>query len=150
MRGNEIIVSSEPLGKFQEGRVLAALLPGTVVELAPGSTPDEYQWQAATRASGAVGMVAVLLPDQLQGKLATDAYVSGTRCFVYVPAPGDELNMLLAGVGTHTVGEQLMVQTGTGMLITNAAGASVPFTCLEAYTVALTAPALTHCKYNGQ
>src|SRR4051794_2489426 len=100
MRGTEIVVSSEPQGHFAEGIIGAALKPGICCEITPavamvGGRPT---WRARTSADGAIGPVVILVNDYLQGKLATDAYVSGTRGFLYWPQAGEEFNMLLGDV----------------------------------------------------
>jgi hypothetical protein len=44
------------------------------------------------------GPFYVLREDYLQGKTVDDAYAAGDRCFLYVPKPGDELNLLLLNI----------------------------------------------------
>ena len=156
-RGTEIIVSGYPRGVFMEGYVNAALKPGTVcqIDVSEGMGDDgRFDWEAYnTSADGEQRMIAVLLPDRLKGKLETDAYVSGDRCFLYVPCAGEELNMLLgdvAGTGDdHTFGEILMVDDGTGKLVaTTGSPESEPFMLLEAVTDPV-ADTLAHCIYTG-
>lgn len=161
-KGNEIIVSPSPRGVFWEGYVNAALKPGTCVQidvsegLGNDGRPD---WEAYNTTYDAERrMVAVLLPDHLKGKTATDAYVSGDRCFVYVPAPGEELNMLIANLaGTaddHSFGDFFVINDGDGLLVSatetggSAAVESEPFQLLEDITDP-TADTLAHCIYTG-
>ncbi len=154
-KGNEIIVSAQPKGVFLEGTVSGTPKPGTVMEVsavATNGTKTFRVYQPGT--DGDRRPIYVLLPDHLQGKLATDAYVSGDRCFVYCPVMGEELNMLVADVsGTgddHAVGDVMMVDTGTGKLIvTTGSPESEPFILLEASTDP-TADALLWCAYTGQ
>lgn len=141
--GADIVLSVPPKGVFKEGTISGALKPGTQLTIQPGTAPKngEFTWEAYETSSGADGdprLVAVLMPDPFQGKSALDAYVSGTRCFIYCPLPGEELNMLLAGqAGTgsanaFTIGERLMPQHATGKLIAQSSSSGpATFQCLE-------------------
>lgn len=139
-RGTEIIVSSEPRGRFTECIVSGTPKPGTVMELLPATNPvgGRFTFRASTRSTGAKGGIAVLLPDSLQGKLATDAYVTGTRGFLYWPAAGEELNMIVTNVaGTAddvAIGDLFGVETTTGQLKANSSYGSAPFQALEVIT----------------
>ncbi len=160
MKGNEIIVSSNPKGVFLEGFVYGTPSPGTVMEIR-GSVAligGRFTWQVYTPGSdGNRRIIAVLLADQLHGKTATDAYVTGTRCYMYCPAMGEDMNMLIADVaGTGTsgteakaVGDLLMVEDGTGMLIDTSSPEAEPFILLEAQEEVIAANALLWCKFTG-
>lgn len=138
-KGTEIVLSADPKGHFGEGIVSGTPKPGTCMELVPATNPvsGRFTYRAVTRANGAKGPICVLLPDRLQGKLSTDAYVSGDRCFLYWPIAGEELNMLLRDtVGTGTAGEEnigdlLAVEKDTGELMAGGALASTPFQLME-------------------
>tara|TARA_R110002020_G_scaffold376130_3_gene587295 strand:+ start:20519 stop:21001 length:483 start_codon:yes stop_codon:yes gene_type:complete len=157
-KGNKIVVSPHPKGVEIEGTINGALKPGTVVQIDVSEGIDtgtnRMQWEAyAPGTDGDQRLIAVLLPDRHQGKLATDAYVSGDQCFVYVPVAGEQLNMLyldIAGTGDdHAFGDVMMVDTSTGKLIaTTGTPESEPFTCLEAATDP-TADSLLHSLYTG-
>lgn len=156
-KGNEIIVSANPRGVFLEGTISGALKPGTVVQIDVSEGIDDrgnFTWEAYnTSADGEQRMIAVLLPDTLRGKLATEAYTDGDHCFVYIPAAGEQLNMLIGDVaGTaddHAFGELLIVDDGTGELVaTTGTPESEPFMLLEAITDP-TADTLAHCIYTG-
>ena len=142
-KGNSIIVSAQPRGVFDEGYVSGTPKPGTIMERTPGTAEDgtgrfEYRvFQPGT--DGERRTIYVLLEDRLQGKLATEAYVTGDRCRVYCPAMGEDLNVLkgdVAGTGDDfTVGQMLIVDTGTGKVIgTTGSPESEPFQCNEAIT----------------
>ena len=152
-----IILESQTKGKFWEGYVNAALKPGTVcqIDISEGIGPDgRYDWEAFNLAAdGERTLIAVLLPDHTQGKLATAAYVSGDRCFLYTPANGEELNMLVANIAgtgdSFAIGDKLIVDDGTGKLIaTTGTPESEPFIVGET-VAALTADTLVHCIYTG-
>lgn len=155
-RGNTIIVSADPKGVFMEGVVSGTPKPGTIMEISSFTmVGGRFTWRAYQPGTdGERRLIAVLLEDNLQGKTPTDAYVDGTRCFLYCPIAGEELNCLLADVaGTgdaHTAGETLIVDTGTGKLIaTTGSPESEPFRLLESLS-ALTADTLAHVMYTGQ
>lgn len=153
-RGSGIIISADPKGEFKEGIVSGTPKPGTVMEISSFTmVGGRFTWQAFSPTSGNRRLIAVLLPDDLQGQLASSAYVTGTRCFLYCPVAGEELNMLLADVaGTaddHTAGETLIVQTTTGKLIaTTGSPQSEPFRLCETVTDP-TSDTLAHCMYTG-
>lgn len=156
-KGNEIIVSMEPRGVFHEGYVSGTPKPGTVMQVQAGTAMDgtgRFTWEAYNAdADGNQRLIAVLLHDKLQGKLATDAYASGDRCRLYCPLPGEEINMLKGDVsGTaddFAVGDVLMVDDGTGKVIaTTGSPESEPFICLEAVTDP-TADQLVWCMFTG-
>ncbi len=155
-RGNRIIVSSDPKGVYLEGIVSGTPKPGTIMEIKYSVTTltgGEWTWQAfQTDADGKPGLIAVLLEDRLQGKTTTDAYVAGTRCFLYCPVAGEDMNCLVQNLsGTaddHAFGERLMVDNSSGMLIANSSGTSVPFILLETITDPV-ADTLAWCKYTG-
>ncbi len=153
-RGTEIIVSSEPRGRFTEGIISGTPKPGTIMELLAATAPvgGRFTWRASTRSTGAKGAIAVLLPDNLQGKLATDAYVTLTRGFLYFPVAGEELNLLVADVaGTAddvAIGALFGVETTTGKLKADSSYGSAPFQALEAITDPA-ADYLLWCMYLG-
>lgn len=158
-RGNGIIVSSEPRGVFKEGIVSGTPKPGTCMQLVAATEMigGRFTWQAYDAAvDGDQRLVAVLLPDDLQGRLATDAYADGERCFLYCPAPGEELNMLVKDVsGTgedFAIGDLFEIDDGTGKLIdTTGTPESECFVCLEtlAATNQFAADHLVHCMFTG-
>ena len=156
-KGNNIIVSNNPRGRFMEGYVNAALKPGTVVQVdvSEGLGDDGYpDWEAyAPGTDGNQRAIAVLLEDKSAHAAATVAYASGARCQVYFPLPGEELNMLIADVAgtgdSHAFGETLIVDNSTGKLIaTTGSPESEPFQLWETLS-ALTADTLAHCLFTG-
>ncbi len=125
-KGNEIIVSAHPQGKFNEGIISGTLKPGTQVQIQAGTAPVEgrFTYEAYNpSADNDPREVIVLLPDPFQGFLPTSAFVSGQRVQVYTPLPGEDINMLVkgqAGTGSanaFTIGERLSPEHGSGKLI---------------------------------
>ncbi len=154
--GNEIIVSSPNKGTFLEGIVDGTPKPGTVmqIEAAVAAVNGRFSWTALDAgADGDQRLIAVLLPDSDQGRLATVAYADNERCFLYCPLPGETLNMLVedvAGTGDDfAIGDLLMVDDGTGKLLaTTGSPESESFICLEVVTDP-TADHLMWCMYTG-
>ncbi len=157
-RGNAIIVTSDPKGQFDEGVITGALKPGTVLQRDPtvALQGGRHTYKAYDRGADGdrpAGALWILLHDGYQGKTVLDAYVTGTRCFVYSPRPGEQFNLLLADVtGTgddHTKGEILMVDDGTGKLIaTTGSPETESFLLLESFTDP-TADQLAWVEYSG-
>lgn len=154
-KGNEIIVTAHPEGRFLEGIVSGTPKPGTIMQIkaATALVSGRPTWEVYNLASdGNVALIAVLLAKNKFGQLATDAYVDGERCQLYCPEPGDELNVLkgdVAGTGDDfAIGDRLMIDDGTGKVIADSSGASVPFICMETVTDP-TADQLVHVMYTG-
>lgn len=157
-RGNGIIVSAEPKGRFEEGVISGTPKPGTVVEIKSIDSNGVITWEAAgTTAANSTfsGMaadgnrmpIAVLLcaQDHAACPLNQDnatAYADGDRCAVYYPLPGDRLNMIYkdeSGTGADqdlVKGlTKLIVDDGTGKLVSSAGTPeSEPFLSLETQT----------------
>ncbi len=138
MIGSKIILTANPKGQFLEGTVSGTPKPGTVMEIkytSAGLTSGRNTWQAWSKATGAYGMVAVLREDYLQGRTADDAYVTLTRCFLYCPVAGEEMNMRVANQsGTAedaNIGDLFAVTQTTGLLIHNSANVFPCFTAIE-------------------
>lgn len=163
-KGSEIIVSADPKGKFSECIISGTPKPGTIMAKKTTDTVGgrfTYEPAGTTAASGSRGMsadgdripIAVLLPDHLQGKLATDAYADGDRGFLYFPTPGEDLNVLkmdVAGTGDDlAIGDKLIVDDGTGKVLLSAGSPeSEPFECNETVTDP-TADQLIWVTYTG-
>ena len=154
-KGSSIVLAANPRGVFLEGNITGTDKPGTVMQLDVSEAEDNgrWTWENFDATDGNQRLIAVLLPDIYQGKLATDAYVTGTRCFLYVPVAGEELNMIILDIsGTaddFAIGDLLIVDNATGKLIaTTGSPESEPFVCLETITDP-TADTLTRCLYTG-
>lgn len=158
-KGNEIIVSAQPKGIFHEGPISGTPKPGTIMQIDVSEGIDDngnFTWEIFNAdADGArpKGPLAVLLPDNYRGKIATDAYADGDHGFLYTPVAGEELNCLMKDVtGTgddHAIGEMLIVDDTTGKLVaTTGTPETEPFMNLET-SVDPTADALHHVIYTG-
>lgn len=159
-KGNEIIVSAEPKGRFAEGIINSGETPkpGTIMQKLPtqATQGNRFVYGAYNRDADGnrpAGAIWVLLPSHLSGKGPTDAYAAGDRCFLYCPLPGDELNLLhmnVAGTGDDVAkGDLLIVVDGTGKLIvTTGSPENEVAMALEARTDP-TADGLIHCEWTG-
>lgn len=152
-RGNQIIVTADPKGVFDEGTIDDTSKPGTIMEVVPGSGLLGGRFHFRAAAVGTDGKCAqnmVLLEDNLQGKTITDAYVAGTRCRVYTPVSGEECNCLcgeVAGTGnTYTVGQRLIIDAEDGILVPETGTPqTTEWQVMEAVTQ-VTAPQLLWCR----
>ncbi len=139
MRGQEIILASNPKGVFLEGQISGTPYPGTVMEIKNTAFVNGRPvWQVWSKATGAYGLVAVLLPDNMQGALYSTAYVDGAHGFLYCPVRGEELNMRVTDVaGTAddvAIGALFSIESATGQLIANSANVYPCFTSMEVVT----------------
>jgi hypothetical protein len=160
-RGNDIVVSANPRGVFMEGYIGAGLTPkpGTWMQADPtiplkGGRHTMKIFAPGADGKNASGPLYLLRPDHLIGKTVNDAYAAGDRAFFYTPVAGEELNCLvlnLAGTADdHPVGERMMIDNGTGMLIvTTGTPDNEPFLLLEAI-VDPVVDTLAWVLYNGE
>ncbi len=165
--GNKIMVSTDPRGKRLEFIISGTPKPGTRVQIKAATEPVGGRhtvevWNPSGGDGSWDGPVMILDIDELLGKTVDDAYVSGTRGFVWVPHPGDEINVRkadISGTGSATedldIGEKLMSVAGTGFVSPVTVGAasaatplSYPFISLETL-VDQAAEQLVHCLTTG-
>lgn len=130
-RGKTIIVSApeSPRGVLMEGYIATGETPkpGTIMQRDPtialkGGRATYKIFNRDADGDQPAGAFWVLLEDRFRGdRTETSAYAAGDRCFLYAPLPGEELNLLVANLaGTaddHALGEILMVDDGTGLLV---------------------------------
>lgn len=159
-KGNTILLSTEPRGRFIEGVVAAgeAPKPGMIVQIqaATALVGGRFTFEiynADADGGRPKGPYIVLLEDQWQGKTTSDAYAAGDRCFGYVPLPGDELNLLLlniAGTGDdHAKGEILIVDDTTGKLIATTGSPETEVAMVLETVTDPTADTLCWCIWTG-
>lgn len=153
---NSIVLSAAPAGRFLEGIIYGTPKPGTCLTVKAATEPvgGRFTWEPFNRgADGDRALVCVLLENYFLGRGPTDAYVSGERCRMYCPIPGDELMMLcanIAGTGdAFAIGDLFIIDNTTGKLIdTTGSPENEAFQCMET-KAALTADTLVHCMYTG-
>lgn len=152
-KGTEIVLAGEPQGVFLEGIISGTPKPGTIMQIKAATTPvaGRFTYEARSTTAGSKGLIAVLLKDSLQGKTETDAYVSGTRGFLYCPLMGEDLNCLVgdvAGTADDVAIGDLFGVNNDGTLKANSSYTSAPFAALEVVTDP-TAAYLLWVKYLG-
>ena len=153
---NTIVLSGAPQGRFIEGIVYGTPKPGTAMQIKAATEPvgGKHTWQVYTPGTdGDRRTIAILLENVFLGRTVSDAYVSGEQCRLYIPQPGDELQVLLANIaGTgdaFAIGDLLIADSGTGKFIaTTGTPESEPFQVMETLA-ALTADTLCHVMYTG-
>ncbi len=160
-RGNSIFVTSNPRGVFMEGTIKTGETPkpGTVMQFDISAGLDgnnKFTWEifnTGTDGTRPAGPLIILVEDRKQGKLMTDAYTAGDRCYGYVPIGGEEFNMLYLDIaGTtddHTAGEIAIVNNTDGKLIVTTGSPEIePFMLLNTVTDP-EADFLAHVIYTG-
>lgn len=151
-KGNRIIVTPCPRGRFEEIIVSGTPKPGTCMYPTNTAEVAGVRTMEPAGTTGGLGMgadgdmipVAVLLCflDHAAcppGRTADDAYVTLERGAVYYPEEGEELNVLFQNnTGTAddvTLGMKMIIDDGTGKIIPTAGSPkSEPFVAREAYT----------------
>lgn len=155
---NVIVVTAAPAGRFLEGIIDGTPKPGTLMQIKAGVEPvnGRHTWEVFNGAAdGEQTLIAILREDDLQGKTVDDAYVSGTRGFLYCPIPGDELLVRVAAPGTGTgdsfaIGDKLIHDDGTGHFVaTTGTPESEPFIVLETMSDVEADGTLVHVMYTG-
>jgi len=168
MKGTRILVTSKPRGVFEDVYVVGTPKPGTIMEIEPAVEPvgglfhyAVYGTQAHATGhyvenDGDRKCIAVLVEKDQEGDTYDDAYVDDDLGRVYFPAPGEQLNILAEDVGgtgdTKAIGEEFMVDDGTGKLLTADNNAQQhPFTGLETITdgTVLGSDHVVWCRFNG-
>ena len=151
-----IIVSPKPAGRFIECIVSGTPKPGTCMTVLAATEPigGIFTYEVYNRAADSERtVIAVLLEDESQGKDVLTAYTTLNQGRLYFPLPGDSLQMLIADVGgtadTFAIGDILIVDDGTGLLLTTTGSPEIePFVMMETL-VALTADTLARCLFTG-
>lgn len=160
MKGNRILLSPDPKGRFVEGVVKAGqtFYPGMCVQpdltIATNGNRYTYGYYDADADGGRPkGAHWIVLEDIKLGKTATDPFVAGERFQAYAPQPGDELNLYLGDVAgtadSHTAGEMLIIEDGTGEFIATTGSPEAEVAQLRETLSALTADTHGHCEWTG-
>lgn len=166
MKGTRILVTSKPRGVFEDVYITGTPKPGVVMEIVPSTEPvgglfnyAVYGTQAASGGQyvsndGDRKAIAILLEYDQEGGIYSRSYVTGELGHIYWPAMGEQFNMILedvAGTGDDfVIGEELMVDDGTGKLLTADSDAEAhPFTNLET-TTDPTADHWNWTRFNGE
>lgn len=143
-KGNSIIVSEHPMGRRYEGTLKEALKPGAgvTVDVSEGIDANgNMAWeQASLGGNGHRGFFGILLPFEERGMTSSTAYVAGDHCKIYIPLPGDLINVLIgdiAGTGDDLAfGDKLILDHANSgrFRVTTGTPEAEPFQALEAAT----------------
>jgi hypothetical protein len=157
-RGNRVVVNPDAKGPYEWGYLTTAEKPGTILQIDPSVAlkHGKHTWVVYNRDADGdrpKGPFAVLIEDLYQGRDATTACAAGDFVKMYIPQPGDEINLLfLNQSGTAddvAVGTIMIVDDGTGKVTPTA---STPETEVAVALEALTDPTadqLLWCRWSG-
>lgn len=121
-KGNQIFTVGEPRGVEVRGLLDGTPKPGQAVVLKPAVAADGnglFTYRVTGRDfDGQPAELVILDGDWEQGKLASDAYATGTIFKGYVPLVGERVNCLVKGSsGAVTIGKKYMVEAASGLFI---------------------------------
>jgi len=155
---SKIVLSRVDNHQYKEGIISGTPSPGTVMQISAGVEPigGKHTWVAYNRDADGdrpLGPLVVLCENWKLGKTTSDAYVSGEYGIMFVPYPGDELQVLLQNQSgtsdSFAIGDLLMVDDGTGKAIaTSGSIESEPWVVMETLA-AITVDTLCHVMYTG-
>lgn len=150
--GANMIWLKGDFGQHEEGRLKAAAYPGMNVVMTndfeeqgrftytPGSSSYVGTGTDVTAASAPL---MVLKEDALQGKTVDDVYAADSGCFIYIPLPGDILQVLVLSGQTVRQGDGLSANSA-GKFIVDATEPAVQ--ALERSNGALAADTLVRAR----
>ena len=153
--GNSIILAANPRGVFLEGIATEACLPGVLVQLDGAVEPIEgrYTWELFNGAAdGERILTVIVIENKLEGGTSSTAYAAGDRLFMYVPCPGEHMNVMVqASAGALVIGTtKLIVDDSTGeFIITTGSPESEPFMVMETLSDP-SSDTLVHVMATGQ
>jgi len=140
-----------------EGTIYGTPSPGTLMTIKAATEPTSgrYTWEPFNTDGNATRQLIAVLLEPFHGASYNTAYTTGERCRLYVPAAGEELNVLVSASGTGTgdsiaIGDLLEAVDGTGLLIATTGTPELePFLCLETTSDVVATGTLVHCVYTG-
>ncbi len=159
-RGNQIVIQENPRGQFLGGIIVGTPLPGTIVQMVAGTAVDgngHFRYEVYDRDADGnhpQGPLIILLENG-EGNDFTVAYETLHHANLYIPLPGDDLNVRwsTAGTGTGdslTVGQIGIVDDGTGLIVdTTGSPESEAFTSMEALTDTVATGTLAWARFSG-
>ena len=133
-KGNNILCGTDYKGRHIRVIVSGTPSPGTGMTLVVGTAVDglgRFTWAAFNRdADGNRALLGILVNEQMEGKTATTAFAAGDEAYVYIPQPGDMVNVLTSAAVTR--GDYLIRGDGDGLFeTTTGTPESEPFQALE-------------------
>lgn len=159
MRGSTVVITENPRGRFIEGVVSGTPKPGTIMQLTTTAVDGNgrHTWVVFNRDADGnrpAGPLAVLL-ERGEGYTYDTAYTDGDQCFLYIPLPGDELNLLWSTAGTGAsdataVGDIAIVDDGTGLLVATTGSPEIePFVAMEVVSDTVAAGTMVWVMFSG-
>lgn len=157
---NTIVLTPAPAGRFLEGILNDdagnGVLPGTFMEIDAAVEPvgGKHTWQAFSGTTGDRKLIAVLLENEMVGKICTDEISDGQMIRLYVPINGDELLALVSATGTGTgdslaIADKLILSNGGTLIATTGSPEAEPFEVMETMSDVEAAGTLTHVIFTG-
>lgn len=116
-------IALDVMGREDEVTAGAAVLPGKAVQLQADGKWDPV---VSTAAEYAKGGLCIAVEDGLQGKRIDEAYADGDPMKVIFPQTGDEVLLLVKDGETIAIGDDLIVETTSGLFV-EAAGSEAAY-----------------------
>lgn len=143
-RGNRIVVNPDAKGAYEWGHVATGQKPGTIMQVDPSVAlkAGKSTWVPYNRDADGdrpKGPFAVVVEDLYRGQDADTVWPDNELCKMYIPQPGDELNLLFKNV-TGTADD---VAVGTIMMVDDDTGKVIPTTGSPETEVAVALEAIT-------
>ncbi len=141
-RGSGIILSSNPKGVFLSGIAGDTSKPGTIMQVALATERIGNNFTYIASAPGTDGykvLCAVMIESSKFGLSVGTAAVSGQLIEMYVPASGEDINVLVgevAGTGnSYAIGDKLIIDAEDGLLVPfTGSPQDTPFIMMETLT----------------
>jgi len=144
-----IISNDKPRGVRDEGKTAAgsAVYPGQAVEMNSSGLYDEVASTAAEYTKKRL-MVATEEVHHHEGQTVNDVYDAGEQFAYFIPAPGEEVNVLVKSGEDIDIGDVLTVAGGGSGLFVEASGSEAKYLVesMEDSGGALSANALVRCR----
>lgn len=153
-RGSQIIVSSNPRGTFLTGIAGDTSTPGTCMQVQAATAMIGTNFTFIAAAPGTDGkkvLCAIMLANTKNGLSSTSAAaVAGQLIEMYVPAPGEDINIRLGEVAgtanTYAIGDRVIIDAEDGIFVPETGSPQdTPFVVMEAETQ-VAGGTLTWCR----
>lgn len=157
-RGNRIVVNADARGAYEWGYVATAEKPGTIMQIdaSVALKAGKHTWVPYNRDADGnrpAGPFAVIVEDLYQGRDNTTAITAGEITKMYVPLPGDELNLLFynqSGTADDVaLGDLLIVKDAVGKVFKTTGSVETEVAVALEALVDPTADVLIWCRWTG-
>jgi hypothetical protein len=151
-----IVVSGDPRGRGQGCIVSGTPVPGTCMTVLAATEPvgGVFTYEVYNRdADGDRAPVAVLVEDNIQGRIITKAFTTLDNGQLFFPQQGDLLQMLVANISgtadSFAIGDYMIIEDGTGKLIATTGSPQMESFVIMETQSALTTDLHVLCQYTG-